>query len=37
MVDARSMRFETLRYSWDAANPLSGERATIKDLSVHAA
>jgi adenylyltransferase/sulfurtransferase len=37
MVDARSMRFETLRYSWDAANPLSGERATIRDLSVHAA
>jgi adenylyltransferase/sulfurtransferase len=36
MVDARSMRFETLRYSWDAANPLSGERATIRDLSVHA-
>jgi molybdopterin/thiamine biosynthesis adenylyltransferase len=37
MFDARAMRFETLRYSWDAANPLSGERATITDLSVHAA
>src|SRR4051812_5634039 len=37
MVDARAMRFETLRYSWDAANPLSGERPTITDLSVHAA
>lgn len=24
MVDARSMRFETLRYGWDEANPLSG-------------
>jgi molybdopterin-synthase adenylyltransferase len=24
MVDARSMRFDTLRYRWDAANPLSG-------------
>lgn len=25
MVDARSLRFETLRYSWDDANPLNGE------------
>jgi adenylyltransferase/sulfurtransferase len=24
MVDARSMRFETLTYGWDPANPLSG-------------
>lgn len=24
MVDARSMRFETLQYGWDPANPLSG-------------
>jgi len=24
MVDARSMRFETLQYGWDEANPLSG-------------
>lgn len=24
MIDARAMRFETLRYAWDAANPLSG-------------
>lgn len=24
MVDARSMRFETLHYGWDADNPLSG-------------
>ncbi|MGC2124542.1 MAG: HesA/MoeB/ThiF family protein, partial [Xanthobacteraceae bacterium] len=36
MLDARSMRFETLRYAWDPANPLSGELATIRDLSVHA-
>jgi adenylyltransferase/sulfurtransferase len=36
MVDARAMRFETLRYEWDPANPLSGERATIHDLSAHA-
>jgi molybdopterin-synthase adenylyltransferase len=35
MVDARSMRFETLAYSWDPANPLSGEHPTIRDLSVH--
>jgi molybdopterin-synthase adenylyltransferase len=24
MIDARAMRFETLRYSWDPDNPLSG-------------
>jgi adenylyltransferase/sulfurtransferase len=24
MVDARSMRFETMRYAWDPENPLSG-------------
>jgi molybdopterin-synthase adenylyltransferase len=35
MVDARSMRFETLAYAWDPANPLSGEHPTIRDLSVH--
>jgi molybdopterin-synthase adenylyltransferase len=35
MVDARSLRFETLRYGWDPANPLSGEQPTIKDLSIH--
>jgi molybdopterin/thiamine biosynthesis adenylyltransferase len=37
MLDARAMRFETLVYQWDPANPLSGERPTIRDLSVHAA
>jgi molybdopterin/thiamine biosynthesis adenylyltransferase len=36
MVDARAMRFETLRYAWDPENPLTGEHATIRDLSVHA-
>ena len=36
MFDARAMRFETLRYSWDPANPLSGEHPTIHDLSAHA-
>ncbi len=35
MVDARAMRFETLNYAWDPGNPLSGERPTICDLSVH--
>jgi len=29
MVDARSMRFETLAYDWDPHNPLSGEKPTI--------
>jgi molybdopterin-synthase adenylyltransferase len=33
MVDARDMRFETLRYDWDAKNPLNGEHPTIRDLS----
>jgi molybdopterin/thiamine biosynthesis adenylyltransferase len=33
MVDARSMRFETLNYAWDPGNPLSGENPTIMDLS----
>jgi adenylyltransferase/sulfurtransferase len=36
LVDARAMRFETLRYEWDPANPLSGERPRIHDLSAHA-
>lgn len=35
MVDARSMRFETLNYAWDPNNPLNGIRPTIKDLSQH--
>jgi adenylyltransferase/sulfurtransferase len=36
MFDARSMRFETLRYGFDPSNPLSGPQASIRDLSVHA-
>jgi molybdopterin-synthase adenylyltransferase len=36
MLDARAMRFETLHYEWDPANPLSGEQPTIRDLSGHA-
>jgi molybdopterin-synthase adenylyltransferase len=35
MVDARSMRFETLNYEWDPGNPLSGDKPTIRDLSIH--
>ncbi len=27
LVDARSMRFETLRYGWDPDNPLNGRRS----------
>jgi hypothetical protein len=26
----------TLAYSWDSANPLSGEHPSIRDLSMHA-
>jgi adenylyltransferase/sulfurtransferase len=33
MVDALSMRFETLSYAWDADNPLSGAKPRIMDLS----
>ncbi len=33
MVDARSMRFETLSYAWDPGNPLSGDKPTIGDLT----
>jgi adenylyltransferase/sulfurtransferase len=36
MIDARAMRFETLDYAWDRDNPLTGERASIRDLSIHA-
>jgi adenylyltransferase/sulfurtransferase len=36
VIDARSMRFDTFSYAWDAGNPLSGETPTIRDLSVHA-
>jgi len=36
MLDARAMRFETLTYAFDPANPLTGDEPTIGDLSVHA-
>ncbi|MDB5565132.1 MAG: UBA/THIF-type binding fold [Tardiphaga sp.] len=35
MMDARAMRFETLRYARDPANPLNGDTPTIHDLSAH--
>jgi len=35
MIDARAMRFETLRYARDPANPLNGDHPTIRDLSAH--
>jgi len=35
MMDARAMRFETLRYSRDPANPLNGDGAVMTDLSAH--
>src|ERR1700760_82300 len=35
MVDARAMRFETLRYRWDPQNPLNGDASGITDLSGH--
>lgn len=35
MVDARALRFETLTYTWDRNNPLSGDNPSIKDLSIH--
>jgi len=36
MIDARAMRFETLSYARDPANPLNGDTPTIKDLASHA-
>jgi adenylyltransferase/sulfurtransferase len=36
ILDARAMRFETLRYDWDPANPLTGESPAIHDLSAYA-
>jgi len=36
MFDARSLRFETLRYRWNPENPLSGKSPTIRELSATA-
>ncbi|RIK96262.1 MAG: adenylyltransferase [Proteobacteria bacterium] len=35
MVDARAMRFQTLAYGRDPANPLNGDGARIADLGGH--
>jgi molybdopterin-synthase adenylyltransferase len=35
MIDARAMRFETLRYGRDPANPLNGDGPVVADLSAH--
>ena len=35
MIDARTMRFETLRYARDPLNILNGDALTISDLSGH--
>jgi adenylyltransferase/sulfurtransferase len=35
MIDARAMRFETLRYVRDPSNPLNGDAPTITDLRGH--
>ena len=35
MIDARAMRFETLRYARDPANPLNGDKPAIVDLSAY--
>ncbi len=36
MIDARALRFETLRYGRDPANPLNGDHPGIVDLRAHA-
>ena len=36
MIDALSMRFETLSYAYDPENPLTGVSPRITDLSLHA-
>jgi molybdopterin/thiamine biosynthesis adenylyltransferase len=35
MIDTRAMRFETLRYARDPANPLNGDAPVIVDLSAY--
>ena len=34
MIDARALRFETLRYGWDENNPLSGKHPSIRSADV---
>src|SRR5262249_58274660 len=35
LLDARSLRFETLSYGWDENNPLSGKTPTIRGLTTN--
>jgi molybdopterin-synthase adenylyltransferase len=35
MYDGLAARFDTIKYTWNAANPLSGTAPTIRDLSGH--
>ena len=35
MIDARAMRFETLRYARDPSNTLNGDKPKIRDLGGH--
>ena len=35
IYDARACRFQTVNVAWDPANPLTGEKVTITDLSIH--
>lgn len=37
LYDALDTRFRTVKLKWDPKNALTGERPTIRDLSVHAA
>jgi adenylyltransferase/sulfurtransferase len=36
LYDALAARFTEIKVAWDPANPLSGERPSISDLSIHA-
>lgn len=35
VVDALSLRFETISYGWDPDNPITGRSPTLRDLSHH--
>ena len=35
LYDAQAARFTDIKVAWDPANPLSGEKPTIRDLSIH--
>ena len=35
VLDAHSMRIDTLRYRWDPTNPLTGNAPSIRDLSIY--